>query len=95
MRQSDPLTARAWLMLLSAISLRFLLKPARPVINDVRLSEYLAALLMGERPGQRLAELRLSDASLVKLFRLIRLGRRILELQLEDDASSEESTDAS
>jgi ParB family protein of integrating conjugative element (PFGI_1 class) len=94
-RQSDRLTARASLMLLSAISLRFLLKPTRPVINDVRLSEYLAALLMGERPGQRLAELRLSDASLVKLFRLIRLGRRILELQLEDDASSEESTDAS
>jgi hypothetical protein len=94
-RQSDPLTARASLMLLSAISVRFLLKPARPVLNDVRLSEYLAALLMGERPGHRLAELRLSDASLVKLFRLIRLGRRILELQLEDDASSEESTDAS
>jgi len=80
------LFARATLTLLSALSSRYLRAGTRSGPEDVRLGEYVAALLQGvPRDGtSRLAEIRLSDASLVKLFRLIRLARRFLELQSTD-----------
>jgi ParB family protein of integrating conjugative element (PFGI_1 class) len=88
---ADSLRSRTALMFLAAISGRFLQRPGRSAVADVRIAEYLGALLMGERPGHRLRELRFSDASVVKLFRLIRLGRRILELQANGDRPSDET----
>ncbi|MDE2263711.1 MAG: hypothetical protein KGL45_14400, partial [Gammaproteobacteria bacterium] len=67
----------------------------RPTIDAVRLVDDLALLLLGPAPArlsgqtsapaagpvQGAAPVRLSDVGLVKLFRLIRLARRLLEWQ--------------
>jgi len=80
---ASPLS-RALLILLSTLSSTYL-RDHRATIASVRLSDYLAPLLQGslmdaERPSQQ-PPARVSDAGLVKLFRLIRLARRLLELQ--------------
>lgn len=58
----------------------------RAAIDEFEFAAQLGSLLMGQpaRAGHsaQLAE-RLSDAALVKLFRLIRLGRRLVELEVE------------
>jgi hypothetical protein len=50
--------------------------PTRPGFDGARLADDLAALLHGGG-----AYPRLSDAGLVKLFRLLRLARRLLDLE--------------
>lgn len=50
--------------------------PTRPGFDGARLADDLAALLHGGGAYQRL-----SDAGLVKLFRLLRMARRLLDLE--------------
>jgi hypothetical protein len=68
-----PAFARAVLTLLHALS------RARPRerLDRARLADDLAALLHGHGGSAT----RLSDAALVKLFRLLRLARRLLDLE--------------
>lgn len=73
------LTARAILSLLNALSAPF--APAnRSRIDGLRLSDDLGMLLQGGSIKGSSSN-RLSDEGLVKLFRLIRLSRRIFELE--------------
>lgn len=58
----------------------------RATIDGVRLIDDLAPLLVGPAPTRGAkGSVRLSDAGLVKLFRLIRLARRLLEWESRDD----------
>ena len=72
--------ARAVLTLLQALSTGYLAAPA-PLseLDDLRLIDALGPLLQGRR--NRPASDRLSDNGLVKLFRLLRLARRLLDLE--------------
>lgn len=79
-----PAVSRAVLVLLAALSGVYL-PPSRSNASSVRLSDYLAPLLQGslpilDRPALKNPD-RVSDAGLVKLFRMIRLARRLVELQ--------------
>ena len=69
-----PAFARAVLTLLHALSAA---PPAANGLDRARLADELAALLHGHGGSAT----RLSDAALVKLFRLLRLARRLLDLQ--------------
>lgn len=69
-----PFPGRAVLALLNALSAPFA-ESHRPRIEGTHLSDDIGALLQGA-PSTRL-----SDEGVVKLFRLIRLSRRIIELQ--------------
>jgi len=72
-----PAFARAVLTLLHALSVA----PASATgLDRVRLAEELGPLLHGHGGSAT----RLSDAALVKLFRLLRLARRLLDLELGD-----------
>ena len=74
--------ARAVLSLLGALSSGCLIR-SRSTPDGIRLHEELAPLLLGT-PGARqpvAIPTRLSDAGLVKLFRLIRLARRLIECE--------------
>jgi ParB family protein of integrating conjugative element (PFGI_1 class) len=79
-KDSSPgIFGRAVLSLLGALSAGYLPTP-RPTIDGVRLIDDLAPLLLGASPTRGAdGNVRLSDVGLVKLFRLIRLARRLLE----------------
>ncbi|HFN4791734.1 TPA: ParB family protein [Pseudomonas aeruginosa] len=72
--QALPAFARAVLTLLHALSAA---PPAANGLDRARLADELAALLHGHGGSAT----RLSDAALVKLFRLLRLARRLLDLE--------------
>jgi len=69
-----PAFARAVLTLLHVLSAA---PPAANGLDRARLADELAALLHGNGSSTT----RLSDAALVKLFRLLRLARRLLDLE--------------
>jgi integrating conjugative element, PFGI_1 class, parB family protein len=69
-----PAFARAVLTLLHVLSAA---PPAANGLDRARLADELAALLHGHGSSTT----RLSDAALVKLFRLLRLARRLLDLE--------------
>jgi ParB family protein of integrating conjugative element (PFGI_1 class) len=81
--------SRAVLNLLHALSCGYL-RSRRSSIDAVRLVDDLAPLLQGAAPLRRTAAAvsRLSDTNVVKLFRLIRLARHLLE---RDSAAPESS----
>lgn len=56
--------------------------------NDLRLDDTLGALLLGGGGSDAGALPRLSDNGLVKLFRLIRLARRLLDLEANPDEAN-------
>ena len=72
-----PAFARAVLTLLHALSAA---PPSANGLDRARLADELAALLHGHGGSAT----RLSDAALVKLFRLLRLARRLLDLEAGD-----------
>lgn len=75
-----PFLARAVLTLLQALSAGYLAAPTPlATLDNLRLTDALAPLLQGRR--DRPASDRLSDNALVKLFRLLRLARRLLDLE--------------
>ena len=98
---SPGIFGRAVLSLLGALSAGYLPTP-RPTIDGVRLVDDLAPLLLGPAltwqsgqtsmpaagPGAR--PMRLSDVGLVKLFRLIRLARHLLEWESRGGERSDE-----
>jgi hypothetical protein len=69
-----PAFARAVLTLLHVLSAA---PPSANGLDRARLADELAALLHGHGGSAT----RLSDAALVKLFRLLRLARRLLDLE--------------
>jgi hypothetical protein len=79
---SIPFLSRAVLTLLSALSAPHLKTP-RPTADALRLADDLAPLLQGTLPSHRASQPagRLSDSGVVKLFRLIRLARRLMEVE--------------
>ncbi|MGH8301767.1 MAG: ParB family protein [Steroidobacteraceae bacterium] len=79
-KDHPPIFHRAVLSLLSTLSAGCWPTP-RASIEGVRLADDLAPLLLGTAPMRSAAQVpvRLSDAGLVKLFRLIRLARRLIE----------------
>ncbi len=84
---SLPFLARAVLTLLQALSAGYLATPAPlSTLDDLRLTDALGPLLQGRR--DRPASDRLSDNGLVKLFRLLRLARRLLDLEAGANSST-------
>lgn len=85
---SQSLIARAVLSVLSALSAGS--EAWKPAVEGIRLVDDLAPLLLGTRSKQRVSRsaTRLSDAGVVKLFRLIRLARRLVELEQNDRLST-------
>lgn len=78
-----PASGHAILALLDALSRSYGPAGATPAILDrLRLSDDLAPLLQGPHDAQPSRVHRLSDNALVKLFRLLRLARRLLELEV-------------
>jgi ParB family protein of integrating conjugative element (PFGI_1 class) len=84
-----PFFERAVVSLLSVLSTPYLTTASgrRHISDSVRLGDDLGALLQGSATGtvqkpDRLT--RMSDVAIVKLFRLIRLARRLFELQSDD-----------
>ncbi|MBS0418000.1 MAG: ParB family protein [Proteobacteria bacterium] len=78
-----PFFERAVVSLLSALSTPHLTAPSRRQTDSLRLGDDLGMLLQGSAAGlQRRSDhlTRLSDVAIVKLFRLIRLARRLFEL---------------
>ncbi|MFZ3204347.1 MAG: hypothetical protein WA161_10815, partial [Pseudomonas sp.] len=82
---SPPAFGRMVLALLRALSLPH---TAVPDQNDLRLDDHLGALLLGGGVRDTGALPRLSDNGLVKLFRLVRLARRLLDLEANPDAAT-------
>ncbi|EPZ15044.1 hypothetical protein M622_16900 [Thauera terpenica 58Eu] len=83
-----PFLARAVLTLLQALSTGYLAAPAPlSTLDDLRLTDALGPLLQGRRNGP--ASDRLSDNGLVKLFRLLRLARRLLDLEAGAGSSTD------
>jgi len=80
--QVIPLMGRAVLTLLHALSAGFQ-PPPLPTgdIANLRLLDLLGPLLQGHQGPHSEAISRLSDNGLVKLFRLLRLSRRLMELE--------------
>jgi len=77
-----PLIARATLTLLHALSAGYRPAAAAPTaLDNLRLTDALGPLLQGRKNGDKAQASRLSDSGLVKLFRLLRLARRLLELE--------------
>ena len=86
---SVPFTARAVLTLLLALSSGY--RPTAPTptaLDNVRLADALGPLLQGRKDGGNALASRLSDDGLVKLFRLLRLARRLLELEIHTGSST-------
>jgi ParB family protein of integrating conjugative element (PFGI_1 class) len=84
-----PLIGRAVLTLLHALSAGY--QPAPEVtdtLDNLRLMDSLGPLLQGWRHDSNVQVSRLSDNSLVKLFRLLRLARRLLDLESNDATGS-------
>src|SRR5699024_4062952 len=79
--QAMPMIARATLTLLHALSTGYRPDaPAPTALDNLRLTDALGPLLQG-REGDKAQASRLIDSGLVKLFRLLRLARRLLELE--------------
>jgi ParB family protein of integrating conjugative element (PFGI_1 class) len=76
---------RAVLALLHALSAPYV-PSHRPAVDGVRLVDDLGGLLQGSLAAKHPTSprTRLSDEGLIKLFRLIRLSRRILDLETTD-----------
>lgn len=82
-----PFRARAVLTLLQALGTGCFAAPAPfSTLDDLRLTDALGPLLQGRR--DRPASDRLSDTGLVKLFRLLRLSRRLLDLEVGVNSSA-------
>lgn len=64
-----------------------------PSSDTPQFADDLAALLQGTHPPRQATAVRLSDAGLVKLFRVIRLARRLLELEALGASSLDGSSD--
>lgn len=73
--------ARTVLSLLGALAAPF--QPGKPGVDAIRLADDLGPLLEGILPLVRNPRntARITDVGLVKLFRLIRLGRRLIDLE--------------
>ena len=91
---ADAFFSRAVLMLLSALSCGS--AQARPTADCMRLADDLGPLLRGTLPSRRFrgAAQRLSDAGIVKLFRLIRLARRLVDLESSSPQKPDDSHDS-
>lgn len=92
--QAMPFAARAVLTLLHALSAGY--RPAASAsttLDDLRLTDALGALLQGRKDGGKAQASRLSDTGLVKLFRLLRLARRLLELEADTGAGTATPSD--
>lgn len=75
--------ARAVLTLLLALSACYRPAAASPTaLDNLRLADALGPLLQGRKDASDAQASRLSDSGLVKLFRLLRLARRLLELEV-------------
>lgn len=78
-----PASGHAILAMLDALSRSYGPVGATPAnLDRLRLSDDLAPLLQGPHDAQPSRVHRLSDNGLVKLFRLLRLARRLLELEV-------------
>jgi ParB family protein of integrating conjugative element (PFGI_1 class) len=88
-----PMFERAVLTLLGALSAPYA-NPQRPVVDGVRLADDLGPLLQGSLHTRRAPRKtsRISDAGVVKLFRLIRLARRVVELESSEPAPADDPT---
>lgn len=89
-----PFAARAVLTLLHALSAGY--RPtasASTTLDDLRLTDALGPLLQGRKDGGKAQASRLSDTGLVKLFRLLRLARRLLELEADTGAGAAAPSD--
>jgi ParB family protein of integrating conjugative element (PFGI_1 class) len=73
------------LALLRALSSHCVAEPSRLDQGDLRLDDSLGALLLGTNIRDAETPPRLSDNGLVKLFRLVRLARRLLDLEANPD----------
>lgn len=82
---SPPAFGQVVLALLRALSLPY--SAARDQ-GDLRLEDHLGALLLGGGGSDPGAFPRLSDNGLVKLFRLLRLARRLLDLEANPDEAT-------
>lgn len=80
-----PAFGRMVLALLRALSIHY---AAEPDQCDFRLGDSLGALLLGTDARDTEALPRLSDNGLVKLFRLVRLARRLLDLEANPDETN-------
>lgn len=92
--QAMPLIARATLTLLHALSAGYRPAAAAPTaLDNLRLTDALGPLLQGRKNGDKAQASRLSDSGLVKLFRLLRLARRLLELESGTASGAHASTE--
>ena len=92
--QALPLIARAVLTLLHALSAGYRPAATAPTaLDNLRLADTLGPLLQGRRDGGSAQASRLSDTALVKLFRLLRLARRLLELEAGTGSNVSTSTE--
>lgn len=82
---SPPAFGQVVLALLRALSRP---QAAAPDQGDMRLDDNLGALLLGGCISDADALPRLSDNGLVKLFRLVRLARRLLDLEANPDEAT-------
>jgi len=82
---SLPAFGRMVLALLRALSIHY---AAEPDQGGLRLGDSLGALLLGADIRDAEAPPRLSDNGLVKLFRLVRLARRLLDLEANPDETN-------
>jgi hypothetical protein len=81
-RDSISWFTRAVLTLLLALSACYRTVAVSPTaLENLRLTDALGPLLQGRKGGSDAQASRLSDSGLVKLFRLLRLARRLLELE--------------
>lgn len=78
---ADGIRARAILSLMSSLSCGYTSRPS--TVDGARLIDDLAPLLQGVFPNPHVhsTATRLSDEGLLKLFRLIRLARRLVDLE--------------
>ena len=87
--------ARAVLTLLHALSAGHRPTVASPTaLDNLRLADALGPLLQGHKHGSDAQASRLSDSGLVKLFRLLRLARRLLELEFGREPNAGAPTDS-
>jgi hypothetical protein len=70
-----------------------LIAPAPTALDNLRLTDALGPLLQGWKNGDKAQASRLSDNGLVKLFRLLRLARRLLELESGTASGAHASTE--
>ncbi len=86
-----PLLPRVVLASLHAVERYGASSTAVPVAEVLPLAEGLEALLRGLKDATCTSSTRLSDQSLIRLFRLIRLARRLLDLEISQKSSTNAS----